>query len=280
MKNIFKLLIVFITSTALVSCLKDDQYALDPASGTNNVVEFYNVTAPFSAYTAKYVEYIPKTFENVPTDEFMIGVNWAGAEDFAPVDIVVNIAPAPEVAAEAGYDQLDASLYSMPTTLTIKKGEKFALVPISVKPSSFDGDLANAIAVKITSTSHGVISGNVGAVIFSLPVKNPWDGKYTYSSAASQTLLPNHTANIELRTINATRVRMAPGLAGYYSNQVDLVVDRATNQVTVEMTTLLPIETDPSSHYDPATKTFHLKWTSNGGARYFEETLVFTGPRD
>ncbi len=278
MKNILKLLTVFVFSVALTSCLKDEKYALDP-SGSHNVVEFYNVTAPFSAYTAKYVEYIPKTFENVPTDEFMIGVNWAGPEDFATTDIIVTIAPAPEAATDAGYVQLDPSLYSMPTTVTIKKGEKFALIPVSVKPSAFNGDLPNALAVKITNTSHGVISGNVGIAIFSLPVKNPWDGKYTYQSAPTQTLMPNWTANIELRTINATRVRMAPGLVGYYSNQVDLVVDRVTNQVTVEMTTLLPIATDPSSHYDPATKTFHLKWTSGGGNRYFEETLTYTGPR-
>lgn len=278
MKNILRLLTVFVLTASLTSCLKDDKYALDP-SGSNNVIEFYNVTNPFSAYTAKYVEYIPKTFENVATDEFMIGVNYAGPEDFAPVDITVNIAPDAAAAADAGYVQIDASLYTMPTTLTIKKGEKFALIPVSVKPSAFDGDLANALAVRITSTSHGVISGNVGIAIFSLPVKNPWDGVYTYQSSPTQTLEPNRTARIELRTINATRVRMSPGLAGLYSNQVDLVVDRVTNQVTVEMTTLLPIGNSPESRYDPATKTFHLRWTSNAGARVFEETLTFIEPR-
>jgi hypothetical protein len=279
MKKISKLLLLLVLAATATSCLKDDKYALDPSEG-HNVVEFYNVTAPFSAYTAKYVQYIPKTFENVANDEFMIGVNWAGPEDFATQDITVTLAPAPEAAAEAGYVQLDPSLYTMPTTLTIKKGEKFALAPVTVKPSSFNGDLPNAIGVKIVSTSHGIVSGNVGTVIFSLPVKNPWDGVYHYKSAATQTLMPNWETEIELRTINATRVRMSPGLVGYYSNQVDLVVDRATNKVTVEMTTLLPIATDPSSHYDPATKTFHLKWTSGGGNRYFEETITYIGPRD
>lgn len=279
MKKITRLFTIVLASFALTSCLNDDNYAVDPANGTNNVVEFYNTSVPISNYNAKYVEYIPKTLENIPEDEFMIGVNWAGAEDVAPVDIVVDLALAPEVAAERGYNQVNTSLFTMPMQATIKKGEKFALIPVKVKANQLDGDLPNAIALKIVKSSHGVISRNVGTAIFSIPVKNPYDGVYTYRSAPTQTLEPNRTTEIELRTINASTVRMYPGLVGLYSNQVDLVVDKNTNKVTVVMTTLLPIVNTDDSYWDPATKTFHLKWYSGGGNRYFEETITFKEPR-
>jgi hypothetical protein len=37
---------------------------------------------------------------------------------------------------------------------------------------------------------------------------------------------------------------------------------------------LLPTATDPSSHYDPATKTFHILYTTNNGGRTIQQTLV------
>lgn len=279
MKKITRLLTIVLAGFALTSCLKDERYAVDPENGTNNVVEFYNVSAPVSGYNAKYVEYIPKTLENIPEDEFVIGVNWAGAEDVAPVDIVVDIALAPEVATETGYIQVNPSLYTMPMQATIKKGEKFALIPVKIKASQLDGDLPNAIALKITQSSHGIISRNNGVAVFSVPVKNIYDGVYTYKSSPAQTLLPNITARLELRTINSSKSRLSPGLAASYSNQVDLIVDKVTNKVTVEMTTLLPITNTDDSYYDPATKTFHLKWYSNAGGRLFEETITYVEPR-
>ncbi|WP_257667698.1 DUF7015 domain-containing protein [Parapedobacter tibetensis] len=279
MKKITNIIAVIIFMGVFSACLKDDNYALDP-SGSQNVVEFLNLTTPISAYNDKYVEYIPLTLENVPESEFTAGINYAGPENVAPQDIVVELAAAPEVAEEAGYDPLDPSLYVLPTSITIKRGEKTARFQVKVRPSSFDGNLSNALAIAITSTSYGVISGNVGKVIFSLPVKNIYDGVYRYRTSANTALLPNRDVEVELRTISPTRSRLGPGLLGFYSNQVDYIVDPETNLVTVEMITLLPIATFPESKYDPETKTFTLRWTSNGGARLFEETLTYIGPRE
>ena len=279
MKKITNILALIAFIGVFSSCLKDDKYALDP-SGSHNVVEFLNLTVPISSYNDKYVEYIPQTFENVPESEFTAGVNYAGPENLAPQDIVVELAASPEAAEDAGYDPLDPSLYEMPTSVTIKKGTKSATFQIKVKPSSFNGDLNNALGVKIASTSYGIISGNIGTVIYSLPVKNPYDGIYRYQTSSSTSLIPNQDVEVELATISSTRSRLAPGLLGYYSNQVDYVVDPETNLVTVEMVTLLPVATDPSSRYDPETKTFHLKWTASGGGYSFEETLTYIGPRE
>ena len=279
MKNKIFLVIIAFFALTLQSCLKDEMQALDPSRG-HNVLEFKNFTIPVSAATDKYVTYIPKTLENIPSDEFESGITWAGPEEYAPEDIVIQLEANPAAATEAGYDPLASGLYEFPSSVTLKKGEHFTQFKIKVYPDKFDGDLDNALALTIKSASFGTISGNIGTVIYSLPVKNPYDGVYRYQSAPTQTLLPNQDVEVELRTISGTRSRLAPGLVGYYSNQVDYIVDKATNQVTVEMTTLLPIATDPASIYDPATRTFHLKWTSGGGNRYFEETLTYIKARD
>ena len=114
------------------------------------------------------------------------------------------------------------------------------------------------------------ISGNFSTIVVNIGAKNEWDGEYKYTSVTSLGNANNETAY--MWTAGKTKVEMY--LINYYSNRVWFEVDPATNKVTVSMSTLLPIATDPSSHWDPATKTFHVKWTSNGGARTFNETYV------
>lgn len=275
-------LILSISALALslfnMSCLKDDDYALDPKNA-HNVIEWKAPAVPTSAYTDKYTVYIPKTLENVAEDELEVGINWAGPDRFAPQDITVTLEENSAAAKEAGFVQLASDTYEVPTTVTIKKGETVGKFKIKLKPSKFNGDLANALAITIKSSNYGIVSGNNGTIILSLPVKNITDGVYTYTTSAATALVPNHKATVELRTISSTKSRLSPGLLATYSNQVDYIIDPKTNIITVEMTTLLPIGNFPESKFDPATKTLNVKWTSNGGARLFEETFVFLRAR-
>ncbi|MGK6351289.1 DUF1735 domain-containing protein [Parapedobacter sp. DT-150] len=225
MKKITKLIALFVAFGLLSSCLKDDKYALDP-SGGNNVVEFYNVTAPISTYNDKYVIYIPMTLEAVEEAEFTVGVNYAGPENVAPQDIVIELAASPETVEDnntvegSSYTQLDPSLYEFPTTVTIPKGEKTALFQVKVKPLEFNGDLNNALGIRITSSSYGVISGNIGEVIFSLPVKNIYDGVYAVeeiapmSDVVASNLVGYYPFDAELRTLNGSSVVMFDYLIG------------------------------------------------------------------
>ncbi|GGG91105.1 hypothetical protein GCM10007415_27110 [Parapedobacter pyrenivorans] len=280
MKRIYKVSLLLFFMPALSSCLKDEGLIGPNAPGyISNIVEFYNETAPVSGTTDPYIVYIPKTLERVEEEVFTATVSYSGAET-APQDITIQLSPAADAAATGGYDQLPSSVYEMPGSVVIKKGEKRAQFSIKVKPLEFDPDSDNALAISIASASFGTVSGNFGTVIFSLPVKNPYDGVYRYQTSANTALIPNQDVEVELSTINSRRSRLSPGLLGYYGNQVDYVVDPETNLVTVEMTTLLPIATFPESKYDPETKTFTLRWTSNGGARLFEETLTYIGPRE
>jgi hypothetical protein len=183
MKKITNIVAVIVFLGVFSSCLKDDKYALDP-SGSHNVVEFYNVTAPVNSYNDLYVMYVPATLEVLPEVEFTAGVNYAGPENTAPQDIVVELAVAANAVTEyndvesTGYEPLPAGSYEIPSSVTIRKGEKFATFPIKVRPEMLDPTQSNALGVSITSTSHGVISGNVGTVIYSLPIKSIWEGAY------------------------------------------------------------------------------------------------------
>lgn len=164
------------------SCLKDDQYALHPSGGLN-VIEFYNVTGPTSAYIDPVLVYSAGTFET-GKDEFTFGVNYAGPENTAPQDIVVQLAASQQTvdkqnaAKGSGYTLVAADSYEMPTSLTIKKGEKFALGKVKLKLDKFDLAKKNVLAIAITSSSHGNISGNGGTAIFTMAIKNKYDGVY------------------------------------------------------------------------------------------------------
>src|SRR5690606_2919746 len=183
MKKITNILAVFIFMGVFSSCLKDDKYALDP-SGSHNVVEFYNVTAPVNGYNDLYVIYVPSRVAVLTEVEFTDGVSYAGPENTAPQDIVVELAVANDAIAEYNaeesttYEPLPAGSYEIPSSVTIRKGEKFATFAVKVRPEMLDQSKSNALAVAIVSTSHGVISGNIGTAIYSLPIKSIWEGTY------------------------------------------------------------------------------------------------------
>ncbi len=185
MKRYFSFLILFLVTVGLSSCLKDEA-VLDP-SGSKNIIEFYNVTAPTSPVTAPHVMYVPMTLEVVPEVEFDIAISYSGAELAAPQDITVNIAPAAEAitafnsSQNTAYVQMSPDDYDIPTTVTIKRGEKRAYAKVKVRPDQLDQSVSNALALTITSSSFGEISGNFRTVIFSLPVKSIWEGEYTYT---------------------------------------------------------------------------------------------------
>ncbi|WP_439880514.1 DUF1735 domain-containing protein [Pontibacter sp. MBLB2868] len=284
----------------------DDERIVPDTADAANIIEFSASPSvyPSSSYLFPVVT---SAYEVKPAAEMEVVVSYSGT-DVAPEDITVNIEvlPAlidefnakveadaraeaiatnddPDAAAEDalfenGYDLMPSELYELKATqVTIKKGERKAILPITVHTDQFDFSKQYGIPLKISGASTGTISGNFGAAIFNVKAKNQYDGKYSYKGAADQSLGAGKEATIVMATTGEFTVKT--GLVATYSNEVFYTVDPATNKVTVSMTTLLPIATDPSSHYDPATKTFHVKWTSNGGARHFEETIKYIKPR-
>lgn len=277
MKKILNIFLALFTVTGLTSCLDEDP--IFEGSNAPNVVEILYAgtgsnSSPSDAPYAMYMNSL-QIVEPGATIDLPVYINYAGSR-VAPQDIKVTVTlddAAVEVYNEetgSHYEIMPDSLYEIPTmTVTIPKGERRVPLIIKVKTGDIDLNEEYALGMTITEASTGAISGNFKTAILRIGAKNKYEGVYknTYTSS-----LGNGINDVDLITTGPNSVTMY--LIGVYSNQVGLLIDPVTNKVTVSMTSLLPIATDPSSYYDPETKTFHLKWTSNGGARTFNQKLV------
>ncbi|RDC56677.1 DUF1735 domain-containing protein [Pedobacter chinensis] len=290
--KIFKLLIpALVVTTMLSSCLKNKFDQINP-DNSPSVVEFANPSAPASETPAgSAFTVFPVAYQVDASVEASYEVQLSGPNPAAQ-DITVNIGVNPAavtqlnteksiVSSYVPYVVLPSTLYTISTpTVTIPAGQRKAIVKVLYKTTDFSFTTKYALPIAITSTSFGNVSKNFGTILLNVTAKNQYDGLYSYKTSANTALLPNRSlSGVRLVTVGANSVSILPGLLANYTNEVIYTVNPATNLVTVSMTTLTPIATNPSSKYDPATKTFTLSWTSNGGDRLFEETFVYQGPR-
>ncbi len=286
MKNLSKYIVGILILPLLSSCLKDENI-LDP-SGSSNIIEFYNVTAPTSASNAPFIMYVPKTLELVPETEFEIAVSYSGAEEAAPQDIIVNIEPAADAitrfnsSQNSAYMQMPNNGYSLPTTLTIKKGEKRAYATIKVYPEELDQTKSNALALKISSASMGKISGNFGTVIYSLPIKSIWEGTYTYSVTNNFGTIDANIGSfteqgVKLSTVGPNRLymqylsRVYSGYAEYQFNGDNTTL----TSITAFSGSVLSSTINEVISIDSDNLSFEVRWTWLG--RGVIEKFVRTG---
>ena len=274
-KYIFTIYSLLVLLT-LSACLKDDRMVLDPDK-THNVVEFAN-PAERAEVGSVYTLY-PVLLDIAPAIEFPVTFSYSGPEDEAPQDIVIDFVVGEQSVIDAYNEDQDTELSMMPSDYfsfsamqaTIKKGTSKATVIITFNSTSFDFITPYALPLTITNASYGVISGNYGTIILNPGPKNPYHGSYFYTYTSS---LGSNTAGVDkgLITVDANTVRPTPQpLINTYSNPVEYYIDPASNLVTVSCPSLGAV-TDPSSHWDPDTKTLYAKWTT---ASYsFEETYV------
>ncbi|MBS1975100.1 MAG: DUF1735 domain-containing protein, partial [Bacteroidetes bacterium] len=104
----------------------------------------------------------------------------------APQDITVNIAVSPQAyldsfnnANNTSFEIPDASIYSFPSSVVIKKGQTQAYAHVSLQNSPvFDFSADYAIPLTITSSSTGAVSSNFGTEINYFAVRNKYDGHY------------------------------------------------------------------------------------------------------
>lgn len=278
-------ILLFAIPFLFTSCIKDDLVKLTDqgstllvASGGAEKELFYN------AFTD--VKKIPlfDIHRNVPSNAVL---NTA---------VTIKLKAAPEYLEayneenETDYEWLPSEIFTFAAvpgvtvsgdeiTLNYSPGDFAKEISVNLDGAKWDLAHKYAMAYRISDPGSAKISDGNDIMITFISAKNPYDGIYRYQTSENNTLLPNQDVEVQLLTVSPTKVKLYPGLLGYYSNDVWYNVDPATNQVTVEMVSLLPIATDPSSKYDPDTKTFTLKWTSNSGARIFEETITFIKPR-
>lgn len=169
----------------LTSCLKDKPL-FDPDK-IDNVLELFNIGTIESSTTSPYPLF-SYSFEVVPDDTLELTVNYAG-DAVAPQDITVNVGIDENVlkayndSNKTAYTLLPATLYTLPTSVVIPKGQRKVALPVKMKPSSFDFSKTYALPVALQSASTGIISGSFGKVVFKVGVKNKYDGVYTLKAS-------------------------------------------------------------------------------------------------
>lgn len=192
MKKYIKHIVAFaIIPFFFSSCLKDDDLIGPDAEGAiHSIIEFKNVSSIKSGPNAPYALFVPGTLDPEGPDEVVINaaIRYAGIND-APEDITVtievvgNILTTYNTSEKTELAMLGAESFELPTTVTIKKGEREAAVPIKLKVGTFDQSKANALGLRIkdVSTKTAEVSGNFGTVIYSFPIKTIWEGVYKYT---------------------------------------------------------------------------------------------------
>lgn len=274
MKKSIKIFIaLFVVAIGFSSCLKD-KTLIHPDNTVGNVVEFYNLTPITSGTSATFPIFTPLTLDAVATAEFEAAVNYAGA-DVAPEDITVQIAADPTAIATYNakhgtkYNAIAANTYTLPTSVVIPKGQRVAKFKVGVKPTMFDASKENYLALKITSASKGVVSGNFGTVLFNLPVKSIWEGVYTVTVQNNYGNLdanigadPYTEHDVKLSTVGPNRMR-ANLVALTYSGFTEYQFNGNNTSITeVAATSGTPRATSIQEIIviDPG-KVFELRWT-------------------
>lgn len=164
-------------AVSLSSCLKDKAVNLGPGASPP-VVEWATSAiqdAPTNAAGNLYRTYA-RTLAIGSSVTMRLQIDYTGT-DPAPSDVVVGIGTntAAYTAYKAKYGttaaQLPTTAYTLPASVTIPKGERFADVSVVVNTSAITANTPYWLPIAITSTTSGAISGNYGTVIYVITAK-------------------------------------------------------------------------------------------------------------
>lgn len=170
------------TIWGLTSCLKNNNLVLDPAKSPA-VVGFSTISDNPAGIGAGYTLYV-RAYDIGPSAAASIDVVYAGS-GAAPSDVTVNLdlnqaaIDAYNTANDTHYELMPTSLYTSPTSVVIKKGERKATLNFTFKTNGFDLTKNYVLPLRIASLSAGTISGNYGTIIMAVNAKNKYDGRYT-----------------------------------------------------------------------------------------------------
>lgn len=210
------------------------------------------------------------------------------------------------------YQLLPASFYTVVSapdltiagnnyTFKFTNGDFQKTFSIKLDGSKLDLSKTYVLPYKLTNSDGvGIHDASKDTLYAIYAVKNAYDGKYTISGSILRYTGPGTTDNtlggsypdgvtIPLATIgkyaNSISLLWADGKTGVGGvDGLNLVVDPATNKVTVSATGNPAVKNDPGSdnYYDPDAKTFHLKFSWGADAdhqRKVDATLKYSGSR-
>ncbi len=325
------LMVLAVLSFGLASCLKETSHPPLYGWSTPNVISFQDNGGPSGGgtnYAAASTQPYPlyqfsfdaSTYSNNQAKFSAIVIYGPGGN--APQDITLNVAVdtaalnAFNDANSTGYEVPDPSVFSFPSTVTIKKGETQAYIPITLSNSaSFDFSASYAIPLTITSSSYGTISPNFGSEINSIVIKNKYDGHYGLrietdgwgAFGISDGEPGDYPGGEDMVTAGANSVsfytsnglgNLQPALTagnaaatGFGATTPLFTFDPSTDDLISVVNTTpddgrgRTLYLDPSvtdSRYDPSTGTIYAAYimTQNGRSlMYIRDTLTYQGPR-
>lgn len=241
---------ILIAMMNFTSCLKDAKAPnLSPDAGTSATVGIwidnsdgavdgvgggYSQGGKFNVFN-RTIKFFPST----DTAKLNVTVAYLGP-DVAPQDIQVTLAvDAANLAAfnttgafsgNWGFDvtQPNATdVWSIPTTVTIPKGQKQATVQVKLKNSIALGQ-PYAMPIKVSATSYGTVSTNQASAIYLFQRVNNYDGLYMVNGTVTDALgayTGKYPKYVELMTYDANTVVM---LDQNYGNFYYIITNLAT----------------------------------------------------
>lgn len=309
MRKLIKIFPLAILCIGLTSCLKDELITGD-TNDAPNILEFRATPSTEQSGEFLYPTYT-RTFDYKDEVDYNITISYSGSQN-APSDMDVEVSIDPNVvtkfnsqvieyaratATAAGDDPEEAALeaqsklftlatanlYSLPTNkVTIKKGERSAVLVLKVKSSQIDFDHRYALPLTISSNSGSIISGTFGTALFNIIAKNLYEGNYTAKGVFTHpTAGPRNIDQTKpVTTINATISRMELGDLGT-SNYYMYIKVNSDNSVSIlpdpsAVAGAQNVRSNGVNKYDPATKTFTLnyKYGTDAAPRVISEVLT------
>lgn len=283
--------ILFATTIMASGCLKDKDfenqvYGIQDLEGIKgiNFVQKSIVTSVTTAAT-------PQTLTA------QVGVSSSTAPSS---DITYSVVSSPAL-LPAGITPIPASGFTFSATNTIKAGSKSSPFKITVADgSTLDPNKKYGVAFTLTSVDPGyVIAANAKTVVLTISVQNKYHGNYhstgylyhpssprainqdqflATASANSFTIDlgdlggAGYRALVTVNPDNSLSIVAAPGAAGGPYT----LFTTALPSSNPGYTTVAPGYAGPSNYYDPATKTFYLRYgySASTGWRVTEEKVV------
>jgi hypothetical protein len=301
MNKIKFLFCILTAAVVLTSCLDDKKY-LD-LTNTGTIIEFpLGQNGSLNVFSV-----LPGT----PTTDTAIALNIASPQ---VLDRDVTVIVRPNVTAVTDYNTvhgtnfefLPDSLYTVENyKVTIPAGYRIGRLKIKFNFPKFDLSGSYAVAFEIAEVSPAgiTISGNYNTFLWTLGVRNKWDGVYSIRGYTLREGDADRTGlfgplEVELRTAGPNSVDLYPGhvwggpvgggiaatITPRYTinNDNTLTLTSSGGPFPAGITNSSNRGTSYPSRYVPATKTFFAEYTWSGGItnRLATDTLRFLRLRD
>ena len=212
------------------------------------------------------------------------------------------------------YIEVPATAYTLSVDLNnivFAPGEFVKKIKIKVDKAQLDLSKQYALGFTITEVGNGAKISVLKNALFSIGVKNQYDGKYTLNGAYYHpTTSPGYSTfsvDVEMHTSGPNSVKIYfPDFGGYYHPKYNLgtidafglqepnyTIDPVTKVVTVQnvaagAATFYTMPPGYNSRYEPGTKKIYARFGYNYSAggifnpatnREWTDELVYTGPR-